>query len=1224
MLPNKQEIKNHYDCNVPTKIEKPISKTALQRATHPLLRFADCHFAKNNQKLLENDICKNKFLFFMVESKNPEIDKSLFRTLIGRGVVDDNEVRLISFTIDNERVYIIELEKTKTRRNRLAMFILVNPNPQQNYRFDHILKKSMKFFHPNETMKGRSIVDRDKEMSYNLFLNIEKIKTRFNQTSLEQFILDVTSMVSDNYSHLSKQLYKNENNREFCADVCAIFNILDECKFLIKKTEKQCMPKTPLFHRSKLDQDNEEIENIIKTSKSLDKYGIVGLINQTALKQGIIENFETGQEYIFKHKQVFKSLFRYRKTGTWTSKKYINRTNLIYLEKQIDSDKCIEICEDICKRKDTITTSITEEDGTEIKKKIVHFEQFYFNKIVDKYKCDIDHIFFDASTIKKTFVIAAVAIVPYIEEEEKYVPIEAMKFTYKTIMLFAFPNVVELDESGKQIEQFFGASLYKRILEMIIEVFPKIKSITTDFESAVINGSLGAGLVHWGCLVHYNTNLENRFSKAKQRGLKIASKMRTILSTLPFIKLSVNERKLLEYIEELERDITRDDDREILNEIWSYYFQRKGKNDKRHKIIFNHNAFSLLDRIDQFKLTNNAVERVFKKLKSNLGGFAEKVKENHYQMTVELLIDHLYKQHISNEFVGQCKPHFKPSRYNEIIRHAESTLFNVIYEYKSDLKTGNLTQIRTSKRIRKSKRAGLEEEEEDIEQFELLTDNKHRKLLSHETPQQNEYQHIRSSRIKSRSDILQKRRAESANEQLGETIVDLKKENMRLKREKLILNREKNGLELKLNVVQEKRRGLEFEAKDGIQKGIKGEQKRIDDISVQSGVLEVIRDKTLNRNESGHEIQVTTMDVESSSEFEKGKGDLKKKLDAPFKKTNPFITNNEKNDGVKLIIGALDGVIIFQEKQLIKNCLGYSMKMIESYFQNNNIIHACICLGDDQVVSVCVLFVDQNQRQAEIIALGTSVLHQRKGYGSSLIREVADELCMWFGIEFLTVLSNKKTVVFFKTLGFQHFTPLKHNLCHLYTINYQKKLSLVLETQLTIKSNKNVKKIKEMFAFFKEKIIEVGSHFKRTPKDTKSEPRPAEVFGLCKRSGISDGNDLQVCEEEIICSKKIKMTELENENLKKMLKEEQSKFEAINQIAEVERMRAEEAQLKAENERLAKEIALNHNIELLERIKQLEDVQMSILSGPSKGISNLKQFKQKGGFQHGHDDFRIK
>ena len=966
---NIQKIKNNNNCNITIEIEskheKPKPKTTLKYTTHRPLQFAECYFAKNNHKFLEynkSDIDKNKFLFFMVKSKNPEIDNSLFRTLIERGFINDNEVRVILFNVDNTCVYVIELEKTKTRIDRLAMFILVNP--QQDYRSDHILKRSFKLFHPDEKRKGYSIVNQNKEMSYNSFLDTEKIRTRFNQTPLEQFILDIVSMTSDNNSHLSKQLYKHENNKEFCKDFVAIIDLLNECAYMIRKTE-QCLPQIPSFSMAK--NEDREIDNIIKISKSLDRFGIAGLINQTALKQGIIEKFQTGQEYIFKNKQIFKSLFRYGKTGTWTSKKYIDKTTLIYLEKRIDSDECLEIRENICKRKDSISTFITEEDGTVIKKKTVYFEQFYFNKIVDKFKDDINHIFFDASTIKKTLVMAAVAIVPYNGEEEKHLPIKAMKFTYKTIMLFTFPNVVEFDESGKQLEQFFGASLYKTIIKMIIEVFPKIKNITTDFESAVINGTLDAGLKHWGCLVHYNTNLENRFSKAKQRGLKIASKMRTILSTLPFIKLPVNEQKLLDYIEELEKDITREEDQEILNEIWSYYFQRKGKNDKYHKIIFNHNAFSLLDQIDQFKLTNNAVERVFKKLKSNLGGFTEKVKENHYQMTIELLIDHLYKQNISDEFVGQCKPHFKPSKYDKIIRHAEFTLLTTLSEYKSDLKANNLTQLQTTKRIRKSKRAILEEEE--IEPLELLTDNKHRKILPHKP--QNKHQHIRSNRMKSRSVTLQKREADNANEQLGKAIADLKKENTYLKRGKLILNRDKINLEIKLNAVQvqiqEKKRNLEFgEVKVESKKEEKGrneEQKIIDEkIPVQTNddvFLDlVIGDKTLNKNESESKMPAT-MDVES---LESEKAPKKKAIQCSLKETNSFIFN-EQNDGIKLIIGSLDEGIILQEKQLIKECLGgYSMKIIESYFKNNNMIHACICLND-QDVSVCVFFVDQDKHQ---------------------------------------------------------------------------------------------------------------------------------------------------------------------------------------------------------------------------------------------------------------------
>lgn len=322
-------------------------------------------------------------------------------------------------------------------------------------------------------------------------------------------------------------------------------------------------------------------------------------------------------------------------------------------------------------------------------------------------------------------------------------------------------------------------------------------------------------------------------------------------------------------------------------------------------------------------------------------------------------------------------------------------------------------------------------------------------------------------------------------------------------------------------------------------------------------------------------------------------------------KTNSSILS-ERNSGIKLIIRSRDENLILYEKKLIKECLdGYSMRMIDSYFENNNMINASISLNE-QVVSACVFFVDQNKRQAEIIALGTSVFYRKNGYGSSLISGVIDELSISLGIKFVSVLSDKVAVDFYEKMGFRHFTSFENNLFHLFNIRHKKGLSLVLETESTMKSNKNIIKQNEMFGFFKEKFIEIGRHFKKSPKDTKSEPKPAEIFGLCKRSGISDGNDLQAFEEEIINSKKIKITELENENLKKLLKEEQIKREADQQ-------RAEDAYKTLEKERLAKETALNQNMELIERIKQLEEAQVNILTGSLKKIKNLKQFKPING-----------
>jgi hypothetical protein len=312
------------------------------------------------------------------------------------------------------------------------------------------------------------------------------------------------------------------------------------------------------------------------------------------------------------------------------------------------------------------------------------------------------------------------------------------------------------------------------------------------------------------------------------------------------------------------------------------------------------------------------------------------------------------------------------------------------------------------------------------------------------------------------------------------------------------------------------------------------------------------------------------------------------------------------------------------------------MRIIESYFKNKNMTHACICL-EKQVVSVCVFFVDPYKHQAEIIALGTSILHQRIGYGSSLIGGLVNEFFVTFGIEFVTVLSDKVAVIFYEKMGFQHFASLENNLCHLFNIKPQKKLSLVLKTELTTRSNKNVNKSKEMFPFFKEKIIQIGNHFKKSPPaDTKSEPIPAEVFGLGKRSGISDGNDLHVCEEEIVGSKKIKMAELENENLKKLLKLEQIKKEEAEKIAEnerwireIERKRADFEKSEKERERKRAEFEINKNKALEEEIRQLKESQMSILSGSLKGIFNLKpkQYvppKQKKGFQTGNDGFGLR
>ena len=970
-----------------------------------------------------------------------------------------------------------------------------------------------------------------------------------------------------------------------------------------------------------------------------------GVVQTKNIKKIMSSNYEDGGNYIKRKEAVSKlnmikkisqtkncrinaSNLSYRENGVWLSENCLKFSNddydLYYKDSEIDfcaNLKHAYIDSTVLQTKDNTNTIIELESNSYLEEPISDGE----NEIKKNEKTEkTGKLIVTVSTIIKSLI-----------HPDKIKNDDPDFYEYKTFVYFVFKKAhvrKTVTLKGKFYKRTTITNTeYKLIFEFMKTKFLNFKSITSDFEGAITKAA-NESILHnksniliWGCIPHFNRILSKNCHVSKQ--------CKNIAKQMPFFNFTKNDVKNCDLKRMMAAIGFSPNDRRFINRILAKYFNGKIN-------FFNRGAFEdIEDQIEAFKLTNNAAERPNKHFKS--------IKYDDHCRTILEYID--YQLH-TQSFVGRPKKKPKHFKQNQAFKNG---MF-VSSQLRFALRGGHEEFIRLCEvYIKKNCKNTLQKTDENGNCVFVENQNNSsnvndkinifmKSIDTPETADEKEcegvfvYNSTEKKFIRQGMTIFKKTLDNFAWTVFADyfekyTNVAVLKENKVISI--AILHIIDNHVEILGFGTRNDSQGLGFDEK--LFKKIQ-EFGNVITVASEKEQLSFYLDLGFQSFSKDKEMR-HLLDIrgDSRSMFLKINSNINcnifgSNIPKPFETKNHHLgkIKEEKTDatmnieisketipqtGTEFVIGSTDPAIISQEKLILTNLLEMYTVRINEYFNNKDMIHACI-IDEMVVVSVCVILVSRENKQAEIIAFGTKEDSQRKGYGSNLIQLIKTELIN-LGIGFLTVYSNDEALEFYLQRGFSKFTS-KTIIKHLFNIESDLDVSLVCKLNIKNKLSPFDNKIIMGNYFKREKII-IGPPVlqEKNVLEVESDHLDCEHKIGVKKNFLSQGERPQREQRQEIQSKRIKTTEVENEKLKKILTQKEDEME-------LERKEKEEAKKTAEHERLEKERERQRADAAEERIRQLEEAQMSILSGSLKGIHNLKPFKQKKGFQHGHGDFR--
>ena len=729
----------------------------------------------------------------------------------------------------------------------------------------------------------------------------------------------------------------------------------------------------------------------------------------------------------------------------------------------------------------------------------------------------------------------------------------------KYIALAFIETKVELNESE-----------YTQLFEVIRKPF-NFNHVTTDFEHACLNASRKLNVSIWGCMFHF----ANRNVRSKAVLYKVPAWIYNNVIKIPFFNREETEHALA-LLKKLKVTVDNKCISDFLDFVINEYFTYE---------YFNYSFTSSkeLNAIRYMWITNSALESYNHVFKS----YAEKCR--HQRRISDSFIFKILREQEKGIFLinrGISK-YSHDTDYFQQFHNNYNKFKDYIYSDLNIISVSNIAKTGT---------------------YKLPFDNitKEDRLQSRKIKVQNERivrelrEHIPTNHMNTQTEIL----IEPIGTSFNENAINMELENKRLLN-KAIVEYSEMGDFTEITKGDDLRPyyrtfvfgGHEFNGHYLISEQRKSEEalerEKIDSFEINNRIIE--NDQILElfiQNESVSNAKKSeipdTMDIESDI----GLGvNIQQNI-------QPVIVVG--NTPLEFVFGATEQSITDKQKHILRQVLiGHSAAEIDKYFDCKEMTNACI-LENGKVISTCVIFVSFEQKQAEIIAFGTTMNRQRFGFGSKLLKLIQSHLAV-IGVGCVTVLSDKSSVGFYKKCGFQKMAikSKKVNInyngnSHLFNINFKRDLSLVCNVQQSFRQNplnsdKNIiNKTKQMGNtvkgyIWRETITMEPEVIKIIPSEIKSEPTvindPLVIF---KRGVLSSGNEHEQKHIDDLNLKRIKTLE-----------------------SDIEKER-----LRAERERLEKEMALTRANGLERRMRELEEQNRQLsqnqFSGSLKGIFNLR------------------
>lgn len=320
---------------------------------------------------------------------------------------------------------------------------------------------------------------------------------------------------------------------------------------------------------------------LINNYQRMVEYSNIVLMPIRKIKNILREQFKTGDRFVKDNKDFFKNL-----------KNQLSKMHKSTDDTENDLSRTLYVHDDKVVNENFLLGSFTISRNNE-----VHFIVTLIGSAIQCQRaCQATHLFFDTSVFFGSLLLPIVLLV--------YADVDG-----KPEAFYATPAIFVFEPQGKEKEKHrLKSTDYCQILANIKELFPALRTATSDFEPAILSALRKAGLLRWGCYFHYTQALNRRH----QLGPNLKNVKKTTVKALYLLPFAFEAPdQVRKCARKLKSAVQNNAEAVFISDVVDHFF-------KLDDFYFNRKIITSDHPSEVFKYTNNAAERVFKTLKSRV------------------------------------------------------------------------------------------------------------------------------------------------------------------------------------------------------------------------------------------------------------------------------------------------------------------------------------------------------------------------------------------------------------------------------------------------------------------------------------------------------------------------------------------------------------------------------------------------------------------------------
>lgn len=636
---------------------------------HKTCDLNECYFKNNTNNDYDSNDEMSKFQCFLAISAIFNDEGGLFR-------MSEQKTKLKWKLLSLEDIHLLAIEQL-VNEDRIILFLLKSNDKINN---QHLFRKTFKLFFPSKR-QGYSCVNQNNELKkYKLLGNhLKKDCDAMNKfiVGLGSFFQsEVLQEITENASEFSeilkiltyygKSVAKNSSLKdEFDIEIAE--EILNQ-NHTVAQIDKGGITAGSVYEKEKPIM----LEKLIM----LEKASFQIPIKVTEFEKSIKRNFITGNIFLDEVKKTIRSISERSRKNSKSPSRIIQGSVMSSINQE-----GFVIQEDMGKENITLINKNKQGNDKKLDIQLFHSDFESFD--------DVEHIFIDASWINKFMLIPIVTIrktnKPHKEDEPSF-------WIYRVIMIFfiegelKFPN----EEMSQRLTPKGTNELYKKIFGIVKDKCKNVKSVSSDFEAAILHGIDFHKLKRWGCYFHYIQRLRTNCSENHRL---LSNQCMSILKILPFVdlKFALTRKQKLDQIEQ---KFKHKPDLEMFQYVRKQYLNKTTVFNQ--KVISNHDNINERE-IEYFKFTDNASERVFKEIKASMKGFS--LEKQNIINTILLFLRNqtcVYVGRRARSTKKKPKNTFNCSKLGHNFRHAKDKLKERQKQYRNAIENKALEGITLS------------------------------------------------------------------------------------------------------------------------------------------------------------------------------------------------------------------------------------------------------------------------------------------------------------------------------------------------------------------------------------------------------------------------------------------------------------------------------------------------------------------------------------------------